>query len=271
MKQTKSFFILTVVLLAAYLLNACGPMEQQVESEAESSSDQQAANKVRAAEVAFTGVVESIEGKNWVINGQTIEIDPSVVREGPFQVGDTVKVEGEVNPDGSITVTGVETPSADDLSNLPQLGDGNFNQNSNDDNTNDSFSDDNTNSSNNNEIVGVVESFDGTVLVVDGVEFSVEDFTEMKDLIAVGDTVKIEFVINEDGTLSITEIELATAFDDDSNSNSNSNSNVNSNDDNSNDDNDNDSNSNDDDSKDDNSNDSSNSGSGKDDDKADDD
>jgi len=46
-----------------------------------------------------------------VINGQTITVDPNTVNDGPFNVGDTVKVEADVQADGSIVVTRVELPS----------------------------------------------------------------------------------------------------------------------------------------------------------------
>src|SRR3989337_843385 len=103
--------------------------------------------KVEAIPVAFTGMVESIAGDQWVINGQTVTVDPAVVRDGPFNAGDRVKVEGVVNPDGSFTVSRVETPSTEDLSTLPQFGD----DNSNNANSNDA-NDDNGNIANSNDV-----------------------------------------------------------------------------------------------------------------------
>ena len=91
-------------------------------------------------------------------------------------------------------------------------------------------------------------------ITIGGVTYSLATFTEFKNLIAVGDQVKIHVTVNADGTLTIREIEKSdgtTVGDDDDNSNddnSNYNSNDNGNDDNSND------NSNDDDDDDDNSN-----------------
>ena len=115
MKTNKRFFVMTIVLLAAYVLSACGGVPQQ----AGQSSNDQAAIKVRAVEVAFLGMIDAVNGNEWTINGQVLSVDPSVVRDGPFQAGDTVKIEGEVNQDGSITVVRVEAPSADDLTVLP--------------------------------------------------------------------------------------------------------------------------------------------------------
>ena len=139
MKTNKPFFLVTVILLAAYLLSACGGAPQS----AEGSPDEQAAIKVRASEVAFTGVIEGINGAEWTVNGQLLSVAPEVVSDGPFQVGDTIKIEGSVNQDGSITVLSVEAPSPSDLTDLPELGDDDASDNSNDGNDNDDDSNDN--------------------------------------------------------------------------------------------------------------------------------
>jgi len=130
MKSNKSFLFVTVVLLAAYVLSACGGVPAAAPAE-------QAAVKVDASLVAYTGTLEGINGDQWIVNGRALTIDPAVVQDGPFQVGDTVKVEGNVNPDGSFTVSRIEAPSASDLTEMPQLGNDNTDANSNDANTND--------------------------------------------------------------------------------------------------------------------------------------
>ena len=139
------YFFTTLVLLMAYLLSACGgTLPQAGQPSVEQASGDQAAVKVRAVEVAFTGVVEAIDGNAWTVNGQVLSVDPAVVRDGPFQVGDRIKVEGTVNEDGSLSIARVEAPTAADLVDLPQLGSGddnaNDNLNSNDNlNTNDNL------------------------------------------------------------------------------------------------------------------------------------
>jgi hypothetical protein len=157
MKTNKRTFFAAVLMLAAYLLSACAGAVPQTD---ESTGDQ-AAIKVRASEVAFTGVVDAISGGEWTVNGQVLTIDPAVVRDGPFQVGDTVKVEGTVNADGSFTVSRLEAPSAEDLAVLPQLGadnqnandnlNDNANENANDDSLNGNSNDDNSNDDDANE------------------------------------------------------------------------------------------------------------------------
>ena len=148
MKTKKRFFILTVVLLVAYILSACGPAQEDERPSTGEQSGEQTSIKVRASEVAFTGVVEAINGNDWTIGGQVLTIDPAVVRDGPFQAGDTVKIEGNVNQDGSITITRVEAPSAEDLANLPHLGNDNTNENANE-NANDNANSNDANSNSN--------------------------------------------------------------------------------------------------------------------------
>ena len=132
--MNKNFrYVLVLFVLASMLLGACA------------AAPASGSSKVETASVAYTGTIESISGTQWIVNGQTITVDPSVVRDGPFSVGDTVKVEVDVNQDGSITVTRVETPSSADLSDLPSLGNDNSNGNSNDDNSNGNTNDDNSN------------------------------------------------------------------------------------------------------------------------------
>ena len=116
-----------------------------------------------ALPVAVIGIVDSIAGDQWVISGTTVTVDPDVIRDGPFAVGNQVKVEGIVGTDGSFTVTRVEAPTPQDVSTLSPFGNDNTNEanvndgnaNINDTNVNDdngtNTNDDNSNSSNSND------------------------------------------------------------------------------------------------------------------------
>jgi hypothetical protein len=268
-----SYVLVLVLALTAMLISACGG------SAAISASDSTAVGggKPQASPVEFTGVIESINGNQWSINGQTITVDPSVVRDGPFSVGDTVKVEVQVQTDGSMVVNRVESPSAADNSNDANSNDVNSNDvNSNDVNSNDANSNSNGNGNTNDGLVidnssteafGKVDSITPDAVVIAGQAFTIANGAEFKNQIQAGNFVKVHFLLNADGTMSITQIEIwdpALVGHDNSNSNTNSNDDngnaSNSNDDNgnastSNDDNGNDSNSNDDSSIDDNGND----------------
>lgn len=165
MKKTR--FLIFVLAIATVVLSACGGV-------AATPAPSVGGGKVEAIPVAFIGTVDSIAGDQWVISGTTATVDPAVVRDGPFSIGDQVKVEGVIEQDGSFTVSRVEVPSSQDLSTLPQFGDpdtngvnandnanvndGNINDanindgNVNDDNGNDAnFNDDNSNAANAND------------------------------------------------------------------------------------------------------------------------
>src|SRR5688572_3391346 len=134
-------FVLFVLSIMTLLLSACGA----------AATPNIGSGNVEPIPVAFTGMVESIAADQWIINGQTVTVNPAVVQDGPFNVGDQVKVEGIVNADGSFTVSRVEVPTAEDLSALPPFGIDNGNDNSNDANSNDAnANDDNSNDSNSN-------------------------------------------------------------------------------------------------------------------------
>jgi uncharacterized protein DUF5666 len=109
-------FLVFILTIGTLLLSACG---------AAAATPNAGGGKVEAMPVAFLGTVNSIAGNQWVISGTTVTVDPSVVRDGPFNVGDQVKVEGVVNPDGSFTVSRVEVPAPQDVSALPQFNDDN--------------------------------------------------------------------------------------------------------------------------------------------------
>jgi hypothetical protein len=147
-------FLLIVSVIATVLMSACG---------ATAATPTIAGGGTGALPVAFVGLIESIAGDQWVIDGNTVTVTAAVVRDGPFAIGDQVKVEGTVNVDGSFTVSRVEPPTAADVSSLPRFGALDAgSSNTNDANTNDAnvnadnsntaiTNDDNSNSANSND------------------------------------------------------------------------------------------------------------------------
>lgn len=231
-------FLISALFLGAYLLSACtGVVPQQDDSPSSPSSSQ-------SAEAVFTGTVESMDGTQWLISGQLISVDDFTSVDSNIQVGDTVKVEASVSADGSVVALKIETSGPDDVNANDNAGNDNG-TNANDDNTNaNDNGNDNSNANSNDtmgvgqEAFGVVEALTADAITIDGVTYSFADFTEFKNVIAVGDQVKIHVIVNADGTFTIREIEQSTGAgigDDNGNSNDN-NSNLNGNDDNSNDD-----------------------------------
>lgn len=208
------------------------------------------AGKIQAAPVDFTGVIEAMDGNQWTVNGQVVIVDPSVVRDGPFAVGDTVKIEGQVGADGLLTATRVEQPSAAAASANENASNANDNANDASANSNDNADDSNANGNDNEsgedyKVTGVVEAINGDQITINGVTYTVAAGVDLSG-ISVGDTITIEVVINADGTQTVVGIDSA----EDDNSNDDNSNDDNSNDNDSNDDNSNDDNSNDDDSND---------------------
>src|SRR5512138_3357858 len=144
-------FLTFVLILGALVLSACGAAPATATPDAANSG------KMEAMRVAFVGTVDSIAGDQWVISGTTVTVDETVVRDGPFSVGDRVKVEGQVNPDASFTVSRVEAPAPQDTATLTPFPVDNANEaldnaNINDDNSNDvNINDDNGNDTNIND------------------------------------------------------------------------------------------------------------------------
>ncbi len=267
-------FLISVLLLGAYLLSACSgtaPLSAPQQDDGSSAS--------QSVEVVFTGSVEAMGASQWTISGQVVGVEGASI-DANIQVGDIVKVEASVAADGSIFALRIEAAR-------PAIVDGNANDdmngNTNDDmngNANDDMNGNANEDMNGNanespddeqEIYGVVEALASDSITVSGVTYMFASFTEFKTIVSVGDQVKLHVVVASDGTLVVREIERTLSDSDDDNSNSNSNSNDNDDDDsnsnqNSNDDDDDDNsnsngnqNSNDDDDDNDNSNDNQNS------------
>ena len=123
------------------------------------------------------------------------------------------------------------------------LDDNGNSSNSNDANSNDNNGSDGSSNDSAVEIIGVVEAITDDTVTIAGVTYQLASSTEFKDLVAVGDQVKIHFVVNADGTFTILEVEISSGLDG-ANGNDNNSNDTNSNDDNSNDANSNDDNGN---------------------------
>ncbi|MHB8779713.1 MAG: DUF5666 domain-containing protein [Anaerolineales bacterium] len=194
--------LLFVLALTAMLVGAYGGV---------ASAASAGTGKGQASLMEFTGVIEAIDGNQWTIGGQVITIDPTVLHNGPYKVGDTVKVEADVQADGSILITSVELPSiASDLFSASALSDP----------INGVLVFDNSGT----EVFGTVDSITTDTVVIGGLLFEIANGAEFKNQIKSGDFVKVHVSLNADGTMSITEIEAwdpALVNEDNSNSKSN--------------------------------------------------
>jgi hypothetical protein len=183
-------FIRVVLVLSGILLSACSaaPASQPVSQAASVGSDKP------VSEVVFTGVIEGMNGDQWIINGQTVGVDPSTLRDGPFAVGETVKVEARVAEDGSVTARQVESSSATAAAspvNTPEPA-----------STPGPFASSNPG----NETVGTVETVTDTAITINGQTYTLVPGTEVKGTVTAGTIVKLHFITNADGSLTVTEL-----------------------------------------------------------------
>lgn len=56
-------------------------------------------------EIKFQGVLQSIAGNTWTVDGQVVLVDANTRIENDPKVGDTVEVEANAQPDGSLSAT----------------------------------------------------------------------------------------------------------------------------------------------------------------------
>lgn len=222
MKKSMRFTLLSITVLAAYVLSACGGAAPAV-SQPSSNPSAMDAPKVLAVEVAFSGTVESMNGDQWVVDGKAVTVDPQTVADA-VQVGDLVKVQGKVNQDGTVASTRVQNALAPSAG-VPAAAAAGFNPGSYPDPTQTPP----PSTSGEGEIFGVIEAMTDTTVTIGGVVYQLTNFSEVKGLLEVGVEVKIHFVTNPDGTLTIREIELRSSGDGDGNANGNSNTNENGN------------------------------------------
>lgn len=191
-------FLRAAILLIGILLSACAPS-------AKSLAPAGVGGGKALPHVIFTGAIENMNGDQWVVNGQTLKVDQFVLQDGPFVVGDTVKVEAAVADDGSVTAQRIETLSATDLvemsASTPEppstsMPSGSIPQGPVFD-------------ANGNEAFGTVDSITATSITLNGQAFNFAAGVEIKGQIIAGAMVKLHFTTNADGTLSVQEIEIA--------------------------------------------------------------
>jgi hypothetical protein len=64
----------------------------------------------------ITGTLEAINGDQWTIGGKVFLVTPQTELKGSPVVGDTVKAEAMINPDGTLTATEIKKVAMDTLS-----------------------------------------------------------------------------------------------------------------------------------------------------------
>lgn len=127
----------------------------------------------------FHGLVESTGSPNWVISGEVVQVDLNTVVDSNVAIGSLVEVKGLVV--GGNLVAGkieLEDDSSDSSGEMDEV-----------------------------EFSGVIESITNGTYVIDGKIVVTDLSTEIKDMLAVGDFVKVHATLQTDGTYLAREIE----------------------------------------------------------------
>lgn len=120
MKQHRILFI--VFTLTTMLLSACA-------AESFPLSDVDSEQNEVEPDLIVIGVIESMNGTEWIVNDRTLIVDPSVVHDGPHNVGEIITAEGNVQSDGRVLVSRVDDPDRDDLATATAQANDNPNDN----------------------------------------------------------------------------------------------------------------------------------------------
>jgi hypothetical protein len=155
-----------------------------------SSNDDPSSTPSAGDEIEFYGLVDAIGQNVWTVAGQDFAVTPQTEIKGPIAAGDTVKVHALVGLDGSLTAREIERFDASMNGGLPlNLSAGEM------------------------EMLGVVEEIGAAQWTISGIVFGVDAGTEIEAGLAVGDPVKVEAVLQPDGSLLATEIKLPDSDD----------------------------------------------------------
>ncbi|MCI0549414.1 MAG: DUF5666 domain-containing protein [Anaerolineae bacterium] len=127
---------------------------------------------------AFTGTVDVIGDAEWTIGGRTVQVDEMTEIDEEIQVGNIVKVKGNILEDGKLQATHIDLIEEDEEG-LPF------------------------------QFVGVVDEIAETEWAISGISVEVNEDTNIETGIAVGDIVRVRGRILRDGTWLARSIQLA--------------------------------------------------------------
>lgn len=127
---------------------------------------------------AFTGTADSIGGDEWAISGRTVHVDAMTDIDSNIQVGDIVKVKGNIIEDGILLATDIQLIEENEEG-LPFA------------------------------FVGVIDEITETELTISGITVTVDDKTQIESGLNTGDVVRVRGRILADGTWLAKSIEGA--------------------------------------------------------------
>jgi hypothetical protein len=110
------FSYLVVISVVMVLLSACGSgVTRQPESLNQEKQGYPLGETVVATEISnasVAGLIDEINADVWLVNGQTVYVDPGILGDDTFEVGDEVNIQGTLNPDNTVTAITVELVKA---------------------------------------------------------------------------------------------------------------------------------------------------------------
>jgi hypothetical protein len=206
-----SSFSRVIAIVSGLLLAACAPMAlpgAEAVLQPGAPEDPQVMIIVAQQEAEFTGTLTAKEGNVWVVNGFRVTLTAQTEVKGNPQIGDTVKVHGTPQSDGSIVAREIEvvlpartatptssataspspTATAPEPTNTPTAP-----------------------SQAKIEFVGQVTAMNNGEWTVAGFRVTVTAQTEIKGNPQVGSTVKVEGRLQADGSVLAREIEALPA------------------------------------------------------------
>jgi hypothetical protein len=217
--STLAKFVRAVTLVGGMALAACAPMSLPGEGSAlqpgaavaVSTDDSPGATGTAQAEAQFTGTLTAREGNAWVVNGIKVTVTAQTEIKGNPQVGDTVKVHGAPQLDGSVIAREIEvvlpagtaTPGATATASPSHTAGPNPTASATPLGTSTGQATPNAEI----EFTGVVTAMSGDEWVVNGFRVLVTAQTEVKGNPQVGSTVKVEGRLQSDGSVLAREIE----------------------------------------------------------------
>jgi len=134
--------------------------------------------------VEFTGTVESMDSDSWTINGKMVTITSQTVIKGNKHLGKTVLVQAYLQEDGSFTAIQIKPIESGDTGGMEG----------------DTF-----------EFEGIVEAMVGDSWTIGYRIVAITTKTEVDPEIALGDDVKVEGIVDDDGSLIALEMILVGA------------------------------------------------------------
>ncbi len=198
------------------------PMEETAESATEAAgaptpSETPEPTEGVGVEFEFTGIVESIVGNVWRINGQVVTATASTELRGDPQVGQTVQVKAVRQSNGTLVArriavetSGTSGPSASNTpepTRTPGPGGGSGPSPSNTPEPTRTSEPTATPQAEEIDFEGTLQSISGNIWTVGGQAVTVTGSTEIKDNPQVGDLVRVRALQYVDGSLIAERIE----------------------------------------------------------------